>query len=659
MRKIKIVTHDSYVSDTVKALHNEGIVQIEDISDRVQHDPEVAELLGPSKPHPLTGKVSSLLMKTTGISELFGDALSEDSGIKDKLRGFLNLDKPPARIVKELGYDELIEKAEDILSNVETQSRVIEERFSALDSEKNELKANRCTANKLINLDMDLSNLKESKYTYIAVGRVDVEFSSEVKDKLKNFNDQSTIFEVPDNNENYNIIIVVTLKKYKEEVYSILRKYNFDKFDVDNLEGTPKQIVSDITSKIKSINKELCSSKKELKELAEKWDNDLLIVKEQLENGKERTEVSSSFLETRDAKLIEAWVPLRDVDSTKSLIEKTTDGYCVFDVEDIGDDDEEVPVLQDNIGYAKPYELLVEMYAPVRYNSIDPTIFVAIVFPFLFGFCLTDAVYGIIVSILGVGLVLFMKDFNKTLKSFGYIFIACGLWSVFLGLITNGLLGDFPERMIGYRLPTVIPQLEAFVHPDTILLIAIAVGIIYTNIGFLLGLINNLRYGNKKEAIGSQIVWFVLEAGIICLALGFLMPSVGMIGMILGGILVVLSLLMLIYANGVYGIMDVFGFLGDVLSYARLLALCLATGGIAMTVNILTQLVGDMIPYVGIVLAIFVFIFGHIANFLFQVLGAFVNSLRLHYVEFFSQFYTSGENKFEAFKAKRCFTKIK
>ena len=105
--------------------------------------------------------------------------------------------------------------------------------------------------------------------------------------------------------------------------------------------------------------------------------------------------------------------------------------------------------------------------------------------------------------------------------------------------------------------------------------------------------------------------------------------------------------------------MDVFGFMGDILSYARPLALCLATGGIAMTVNILAKLINDMVPGAGIILAIFILIFGHIANFLFQVLGAFINALRLNYVEFFSQFFMAGKGKFEAFKAKRTFTKIK
>ena len=239
-----------------------------------------------------------------------------------------------------------------------------------------------------------------------------------------------------------------------------------------------------------------------------------------------------------------------------------------------------------------------------------------------------------------------MGKLNKTMNAFGWILIWSGLWAVILGLLTNGFIGDFPERIMGFRLPTVFAPVEAFKHPDIILIIAIAIGVIYTNIGFIIGTI-------------TQLCWFVLEAGFIFLALGRLMPSIGMVGYIIGGVLILACIGMLIYANGAYGVMDIFGFMGDVLSYARLLALCLATGGIAMTVNILAQMLNNMVPYAGIVLAIIIYIFGHIANFAFQVLGAFINALRLNYVEFFSQFFMEGKGKFEAFKAKRTFTKIK
>jgi V/A-type H+-transporting ATPase subunit I len=413
-----------------------------------------------------------------------------------------------------------------------------------------------------------------------------------------------------------------------------------------------------------TIESERDSVKTELRAVAEQWDDDILSLKEQLENEKEKNEILSAFVQTKDAYVLEAWVPVKDTEKVEQLVEKSSDGHCAFETIEVeGTDDEDVPVLQQNGWYAKPFEYLVEMYSPVRYNEIDPTIFVAITFPFFFGFCLTDAVYGLVVSAIGVVLLRGMGKVNKTMHAFGWILIWSGLWAVILGLITNGFIGDFPERIVGFRLPTVFAPVEAFKHPDTILIIAIAIGFIYTNIAFIIGAIDNLRYGNVKEAIGSQLCWFVFEAGLILLALGIKVPAVGMIGLILGGILIIATIGMLVYANGAYGIMDIFSYMGDILSYARLLALCLATGGIAMTVNILAQMVNNMIgasiPVVGIVLAIFIFVFGHIANFLFQVLGAFINALRLNYVEFFSQFFMSGKGKFEAFKAKRTFTKLK
>ena len=106
-------------------------------------------------------------------------------------------------------------------------------------------------------------------------------------------------------------------------------------------------------------------------------------------------------------------------------------------------------------------------------------------------------------------------------------------------------------------------------------------------------------------------------------------------------------------------IMDMSGFLGNILSYARLLALCLSTGGIATTVNILAGLSAELIPVIGIILAPIIFIGGQIANGAFQTLGAFINSLRLHYVEFFAQFYIGGSKKFRAFKTKRKYTDIR
>ena len=658
MRKIRIVTLDKYVAPTVDALHNQGLVQISDISDSIQQDSELAELVTPAKATPYTGKLSSLLMKTNGISELLGNSLSEGHGIKDTLMSFISPDLPVQKNVEDLDTEAFIAKAEETLSQVESKTHVIEGKLAALDSETSELKSNKSLARHLSNFDMDLALLKDSKYTSTTVGRINVESASEIKTKLSNLTDELDMFTVPSDDKDYVNIVVVTLKEFSDDVYATLRKFDFEKIEIGKVEGTPQQIISNADARLQTIESERATVKSELRVVAEQWDDEILALKEQIENEKEKNEILSAFVQTKDAYMLEAWVPVRDTEKVEQLVEKTSEGHCAFELIEVeGTDDENVPVLQQNGWYAKPFEYLVDMYSPVRYNEIDPTIFVAIMFPIFFGFCLTDAVYGLVVALIGVILLKGLGKVKESMHSFGWILIWSGLWAVILGLITNGFIGDFPERIMGFRLPTVYGPVEAFVHPDTILIIAIIIGVIYTNIGFILGAIDNLRYGNKKEAIGSQFCWFVLEAGVIFIALGYLNPSMAMIGYIIGAILVVACIGMLIYANGAYGVMDIFGFMGDVLSYARLLALCLATGGIAMTVNILAQMVDNMVPFVGIILAIIIFIGGHIANFAFQVLGAFINALRLNYVEFFSQFYMGGKGKFEAFKASRTFTK--
>lgn len=659
MRKIRIVTLDKYVAPTVDALHESGLIQVSDISESVQQDPELAELVTPSKATPYTGKLSSLLMKTNGISELLGNSISEGHGVKDTLMSFISPDMPVQKEVEKLDTLDFIEKAEETLVKVESKTSVIEGKLAALDSETSELKSNKSLAKRLSHFDMDLALLKDSKYTSTTVGRINAESTSEIKNELSNLTDELEIFTVPMDDDG-EIIAVVTLKEFSDDVYSTLRKFDFEKIEVANVEGTPQHIISSADSRLLTIESERVAVKKELRAVAEQWDDEILALKEQLENEKDKNEILSFFVQTKDAYVLEVWVPVKDTEEVEQLVEKSSEGHCAFETIEIeGTDDEDVPILQQNGWYAKPFEFLVDMYSPVRYNEIDPTIFVAITFPFFFGFCLTDAIYGLVVSAIGVVIIRGLGKVKESMRSFGWILVWAGLWAVILGLLTNGFIGDFPERIAGFRLPTVFAPVEAFKHPDTILLIAIGVGLLYTNVGFLLGAIDNLRYGNVKEAIGSQFCWFVFEAGIIFLALGYMMPAIGMVGMALGGILIIATIGMLVWANGAYGVMDIFGYMGDVLSYARLLALCLATGGIAMTVNILAQMLNNMVPHVGIVLAIFVFIFGHIANFAFQVLGAFINSLRLNYVEFFSQFFMSGKGKFEAFKANRTFTKLK
>jgi V/A-type H+-transporting ATPase subunit I len=119
----------------------------------------------------------------------------------------------------------------------------------------------------------------------------------------------------------------------------------------------------------------------------------------------------------------------------------------------------------------------------------------------------------------------------------------------------------------------------------------------------------------------------------------------------LGLLFIVIALILLLGGHKAMSMFQITGFMGDVLSYARLMALGLCTTGIAMTVNVLAGML-YMVGWLGIVLAVIIFLFGHLFNFLINAMGSFVHGLRLHYVEFFTKFYQSGGTEFTPLEMK-------
>jgi V/A-type H+/Na+-transporting ATPase subunit I len=648
MRKLKIITLDQYADSAVRSLHEEGIVQIHDISERIQQDAEWAQILKPSKVTPQTGKISSLLMKTTGIADFLGTMGAEDKGLMDTIKGFINPPVFERREVEDIDSESLIERAESLLGEVESKTKVLEEKLSGLDSEKTEIETALSVSEKLINFDVDFADLESSKYISVMAGKMPLEQFNNFQEKVADVTDEIVILETDGDVKTEKTIIVITLKNHGDEISGLLRRMEFERFEISGLSGKPKDLIANCNNRLEVIAQERKSVLAELREVAKEWEDNLLVLKEQLEIEKERNEVFASFGETKKTVMFEAWVTAKKQEKALEVIEKSTEGHSVVDSED--PDTEEVPIVQDNPRFAKPYQNFVEMYSPLKYNEIDPTIFMAIVFPFFFGFCLTDAGYGLFDALIGLVLYMGLGKVNRFMRDFGIILIACGVWAFILGMVTNGFIGDMFPTLLNMGLPTVIPAVDAFKNPANILILALIVGVLHINFGLILGAINNLRMGDTKAALGTQIVWLILEAGIVLYLVG---------GMFIGGPVVLIALAMLLYFNGLFGLMDISGFLGNLLSYARLLALCLSTGGIAMTVNILTGLSIEMIPVIGIILAPIIFIGGHLANNAFQSLGAFINSLRLHYVEFFAQFYMGGKTKFEAFRAERSFTKVR
>ena len=657
MKKLKILTLDAYSNSVVSSLHEEEIVEIQDISERIQQDAEWKQILKQSKATAYTGKLSSLQMKTTGIVDFLKSAERKEGGILKSVMGFINPKVPEKKEVEDLDTGTLIEHAESILDKVEEQTKTIENKINILDSEKNELSNALNVATKLKNIDVDLNDLEDTNYTSTITGKMSSVQFEEFKKEVSSITDKIVILEQDE--EESKVLIIITLKEHGSEVSSLLRRFEFELYSTSGLSGKPAAIIQSTESRITEIENERAQLMDNLADIAKEWKDDLLVLKEQLEIEKNRNEIFSSFGETNRTLMLEAWVPAKKADKAVEIINESSEGHSIIEVTDPEEGDD-IPIHLDNPRFAKPYEMFVHMYSPPGYKEIDPTIFLALMFPFFFGFCLTDAGYGLADVIIGIVMILGLGKINKMMRNMGIIMVTGGLWAVILGTITNSFLGDLYGRFLigdpNVAIPGTVQAVNAFANPQNILILAIAVGVIYTSIGLIIGARNNLVAGKTKEALGEQISWLMMFVGVGLAGASFLL-GLSSILLYVGGAIAVIAIIMFLYVNGPFGIMDLMGMIGNILSYARLLALGLATGGIAMTVNIFVQLVTG-IPYIGLILVPIIFVFGHIANGAFQTFGGIINALRLHYVEFFGQFYIGGSQKFRAFRTKRRITKL-
>ena len=180
-----------------------------------------------------------------------------------------------------------------------------------------------------------------------------------------------------------------------------------------------------------------------------------------------------------------------------------------------------------------------------------------------------------------------------------------------------------------------------------ILIIGLVLGLIHINIGIGIAIYENIKKGKLKEIFLENISILLLQIGAM-----LLLVSTSSLTFNIGIAFLIISVVALIIKSGVMGLMDITGFMGTWFSYARLLALSLATGGIALGINIIAQQL-SAVRILGPVLFIFLVIFGHLFNFALNVLGSSVHSVRLHYIEFFSQFYAAGGEPFVEYTSEK------
>jgi V/A-type H+-transporting ATPase subunit I len=328
-----------------------------------------------------------------------------------------------------------------------------------------------------------------------------------------------------------------------------------------------------------------------------------------------------------------------------------------------------VPVKVSLRGFFRPVRLLVDMFGVPDYFSIDPTPFLTFTFLAFFGICFSDVVYGL--GLIALSAIL-MRKFRQqeSLRYFFQLFLYCGVSTCVFGALIGSWAGDlfkyFGEGNVLQRFAQSLTVLDPLSDPITALLCAVFIGVANQYFGISMLIWRNWRRGDRKGALYDGGLWYLYLTGIVILCSGMFATLPGVLKGV-GACLLVLGAIGLVLTQGrdqetlagrvifgvvsLYGILGSYGatgFVGDTLSYTRLLALGLTTGIVGMSFNILADIAAGL-PYIGLIMFVVILIFGHTFNFFMSIIGSFVHPARLILLEFFGRFYEPGGIRYEPF----------
>ena len=308
------------------------------------------------------------------------------------------------------------------------------------------------------------------------------------------------------------------------------------------------------------------------------------------------------------------------------------------------------PVLLDNAQPVKSFEPMLSLLPLPRYGTMDPTIYLATFFPPIFGLMLADAGYGAIVLAAAAAMAIAGRT-RKLLRSLALIAASCGFFTVVLGFVFGELFGELGKSFGLHPLWQERFSLEAGHSAPTLLgylFIALAVGTLQILFGLVLGVINarrtrdrNLALGNLARIAGIAVLFFFV--GRLAKVLPPIFTSFGIIALLVFLVLMVLQTIRH-PSHGILLPLEILSTMGNILSYARIMAIGMAS----VVLSLLASMLGGMMG--NVVLAVLVIVLVNALNLALGIIDPTIQGLRLHYVEFFSKFYLGGGKPFAPFK---------
>ena len=629
MKKIQVLGPKNDLQSVVDVLYHTGTIHLEDVSRTILPGDTILRKMDFTK----AGELTNILMKIRGI--------------------FISLPKiaddiqKQARITEDLqkkSQVELIDRAKYVVTVLESTTKDLAERKSNLEYTLNALGRYEKIIKKIQPLENQLPVLKGFEITVVLIQREFRDVLELVRNALMEITRNQFELISADIDEATIATVIIFNKKYSEQVHSFIFSQNVNEVRMpQEYLGKPFiEILQLITEKRDKTIDEMSVIDKQLENLSTEWYQELAVLKKVLEDRNEEAGVFGKFGQTEYTFLIEGWVPKKYLNRTKEALNKTFGSrVIVIEVEVSPEKMDDAPTFYDNPALVKPFEFLTNVVGMPKYREVDPSPLMAIFFPFFFGLMVGDIAYGAIILVFA----LVMKKIYKTeiwLQHLMDILIISSIPSIIFGFLFGELFGNFGE-MMGWIHPVTFlgitwNRMEAIVP---LLLLAVAIGVFHVLLGLSIGTLNALTKKSKKHAIEkvgmiAMIIGILLIAGAVMKLIPaiFLPPSV---------VIIVIALVMIIYGGGVFGAFEIMSTAVNIISYARLMAIGMASVVLAVVANQLGGMID--IAVVGFLIAALL----HIINIVLAMFSPFLQSMRLHFVEFNSKFYEGGGKMYKPF----------